>query len=82
MVPPAQSGYGDSVVREQVPYELGGSVCLDYLICMFPRNSAGRIASQQCLNSVANPLASYFALAHSMTGMKGPSADGIGAAAR
>jgi hypothetical protein len=24
----------------------------------------------------------YFALAHSMTGMKGPSADGIGAAAR
>jgi len=31
VVPPAKSGYGDSVVREQVPYELGGSVDLDYL---------------------------------------------------
>ena len=28
------------------------------------------------------PLASYFALAHSMTGINGPSAEGIGAAAR
>src|SRR5262249_7920915 len=25
-VPPARSGYGDSVVREQVPYELGRGV--------------------------------------------------------
>ena len=44
---------------------------------------AGRIAEQQCpALSGEYPLASYFALAHSMTGMKGPSADGIGAAAR
>jgi PAS domain S-box-containing protein len=31
VVPPAHSGCGDSVVRELVPYELGGSVGLDYL---------------------------------------------------
>jgi len=31
VVPPARSGYGTSVVRELIPYELGGSVDLAYL---------------------------------------------------
>jgi hypothetical protein len=50
-----------------------------------PKETSSEVALRRsnALRSVAKyTLASYFALAHSMTGTKGPSADGIGAAAR